>query len=396
MFHTLLRDIDFQHVKAFCQTLPEGVRVAYKQQPVQIPKIVSSFANTFGGIWVIGVETNKATNMPLLPIQGIPAQPGIEEQITQACWNGVYPPLTPEIKVIPADPGRVVVVVRMPESIEAPHAIENTTRVYIRTNSITQPIQFAEMDRIEYLLKRRHSPEHRREQMIEATVSRAGVQPPCLQVIIGPKYPYQPLLTEDQLTERLQSMPTFPGYRNRPWSMRRIQQGFISLQNPHMSFPSECFEVNLYGLISYAQFLESGNFEGTSYIRLVPLVIRIGAVLRMAAFLLKETTTNLFIRVCLEGLAKYMIVADHTSTGLGVILEPVDPSRPPTQNPPQALENTIVAETDALRETLDEEFTAHVTELVRRLMWAFDWADIWAIASRTAAILQTNGLDQSN
>lgn len=37
--------------KCSCRSFPEGVRVQYKQEPTRsIPKIVSSFANTVGGI----------------------------------------------------------------------------------------------------------------------------------------------------------------------------------------------------------------------------------------------------------------------------------------------------------------------------------------------------------
>jgi predicted HTH transcriptional regulator len=63
MFRTPLQDVDFQQVETFCHEWPEGVRVEYRQEITQIPKIVSSFANTMGGIWLIGVKTDRKTNM---------------------------------------------------------------------------------------------------------------------------------------------------------------------------------------------------------------------------------------------------------------------------------------------------------------------------------------------
>lgn len=55
MFHTPLGQITFEQVVDFCKTFPEGVRVEYKQEPTKhIAKIISSFANTVGGIWIIG------------------------------------------------------------------------------------------------------------------------------------------------------------------------------------------------------------------------------------------------------------------------------------------------------------------------------------------------------
>ena len=49
----------------------------------------------------------------------------------------------------------MVVVVRVDESVQAPHAIEGSTRVYVRTGSITQPYELSDVDRISYMLKRR-------------------------------------------------------------------------------------------------------------------------------------------------------------------------------------------------------------------------------------------------
>ena len=136
MFNTPLNEIDFDKVVAFCKEWPEGVRVEYKEEPANIPKVVSSFANTSGGVWVIGVRTDNR-NMPILPLCGYASRPGVEEQITQSSYQGTYPPIIPSVKVIPfpSDPSKVVAVVKVLESIEAPHAIENSTKVFVRVNT---------------------------------------------------------------------------------------------------------------------------------------------------------------------------------------------------------------------------------------------------------------------
>ena len=46
-------------IEAFCREWAEGVRVEYKSEIAHIPKIISSFANTLGGIFIIGVETDE-------------------------------------------------------------------------------------------------------------------------------------------------------------------------------------------------------------------------------------------------------------------------------------------------------------------------------------------------
>ena len=121
-----------------------------------IPKIVSSFANTYGGVFLIGVEADQTKNEVIFPIQGIPQRNGIEEQIRQSALTGIYPGVIPEIKLVDVpNSNNLVVVVRVDESVQAPHAIQNSTRTYIRTGSITQPYELADMDRISHMLKRR-------------------------------------------------------------------------------------------------------------------------------------------------------------------------------------------------------------------------------------------------
>jgi hypothetical protein len=207
MFHTPLNEITFEQVENFCKTFPEGVRVEYKQEPTKhIPKIISSFANTVGGIWIIGVEADKTTNLPKLPLEGMKRMAGIQEQITQSAQTGIYPSITPDVRVldVPGKPDRMIVVVKVSESIEAPHAIENSTKVYIRTAATTEPYDLADMDRIEYLLKRRQQPERRREELIGEMASRSAyaLVVPGVRVVVSPVYPRGLLIPREGLFER--------------------------------------------------------------------------------------------------------------------------------------------------------------------------------------------------
>src|SRR5262249_47297698 len=101
LFSSPLHSLEFRKIEEFCRNWPEGVRVDYKRELVaqHIPKIVSSFANTSGGVWIIGVGTD-VMNRPVFPIRGFPRTAGIEERITQSCYQNLYPPLLPEIQII--------------------------------------------------------------------------------------------------------------------------------------------------------------------------------------------------------------------------------------------------------------------------------------------------------
>ena len=94
MFTKPIDEITFEDVESFCQEWAEGIRVEYKREirvNTHIPKIVSSFANTYGGIFLIGVEADQTKNEVIFPIQGIPQRNGIEEQIQQSALTGIYP-----------------------------------------------------------------------------------------------------------------------------------------------------------------------------------------------------------------------------------------------------------------------------------------------------------------
>ena len=114
MFNLTKEEITFEAIEAFCREWQEGIRVEYKQQLTKdIPKIVSSFANTQGGIFIIGVNANQTDNKVLFPIQGIPKTEGIEERIVQSAITGIYPSVIPEVSIIEVpDTDNVIIVVR--------------------------------------------------------------------------------------------------------------------------------------------------------------------------------------------------------------------------------------------------------------------------------------------
>ena len=195
MFTKLAADITLSDVEDFCREFGEGVRVEYKQEIRHIPKIVSSFANTLGGIFIIGVETDQ-NNKVKLPIQGIPNKSGIEEQIQQSALTGIYPAVIPEVIICEvSNTSNVVIIIRVDESPQAPHAIQNSTTVYIRPSSITQPykLELAEIDRIEYMLKRREDSQTTTRQILERTEERVKslfrTNEPNLTAIAHPVFP---------------------------------------------------------------------------------------------------------------------------------------------------------------------------------------------------------------
>ena len=175
MFLRPLSELEFSHVETFCKEFSEGIRVEYKSGMISnIPKAISAFANTLGGILIIGVEVEKVSNRVKFPIKGMNKEKGIEDKIINSSLKGIYPSIVPEVRVldVPDQKDKVIVVIKVHESIEAPHAIQNSSRIYIRTGSQSQPYELAEIDRIEYLLKRRSKPEALKQDMMRMSEER--------------------------------------------------------------------------------------------------------------------------------------------------------------------------------------------------------------------------------
>ena len=376
LFSSPLHSIEFRQIEEFCRHWPEGVRVEYKRElvPHHIPKTVCSFANTSGGVWIIGVGTD-VMNRPVFPIHGFPRTAGIEERITQSCYQNLYPPLLPEIKIIdvPGAGGHVVAVVQILESLEAPHAIENSTKVYIRTNSTTEIVQLAEIDRIEYLLKRRQQPEEKREKLIEDMRGRSSVGPPAIRIVVSPRYPWRSILGEDVLLTRLKEL-SHPGtYANLRNFIRLVRGGFMSNEvHPSVAQAPYHFEANFHGIISCYVTL---GMDGPR-VFLDQIVREIGRGLNLARYLLKGTQVNLLVRVQLLGVKDSMIIASGWQGDL------------------RSLEEVVQAEDNLTLERLDDAllFPDHIAELVRQLMWSFNVANREQITQAIKAILTKHGL----
>ena len=262
MFTKPADEINFSDIETFCGEYSEGVRVEYKREIKHIPKIVSSFANTQGGILLIGAETD-INNKVVFPIQGIPNNGGIQEQIQQSALTGIYPPVMPEVIIcdVPGPTKNVVVIVRAHESQQAPHGIQNSNQVYIRAGSITQPYKLADIDRIEYLLKRRERPQgiiqqilNRMEARAQACIEKQYKSYPYLSLICHPVFPYRPIISPPKIVGFLRKnqvkthrIPFKEGEVD--FGTRRVTGGICVIGR------SFYYEINEYGILYYGEVL---------------------------------------------------------------------------------------------------------------------------------------------
>jgi predicted HTH transcriptional regulator len=136
LFTVPIGEITADDVNAFLDSdLEEGPRLDYKEAdpakviPEDSVEVVCAFANTYGGLLILGVKADQITNRPILR-DGLPLIKGLEERITSRCYDAIVPPISPEVKVCPfkSDPAlpsedKAFVVVRVSPSPAVPHAL---------------------------------------------------------------------------------------------------------------------------------------------------------------------------------------------------------------------------------------------------------------------------------
>jgi hypothetical protein len=240
-------------IRAFCARFNEGIRVEYKStfdENVRraVPKVVSSFANSLGGVLIIGV--NAPDGAPQDPIEGFVARAEeLRLTVESLCIQNISPSVFPRVTVVNGDlAGRVFLVIEVDDSWEAPHTIENSKRVYVRTGDAANPYDLAEVDLIIDLVRRRAEPQALRAKMLRMARERADL---CLpnaaiqaQVGIAPLYPRRPLCTRDTTWDFLSTQPYRSG-RFFPFNtLRRVEDGTASFD-----LNKQYGQLNVFGAI---------------------------------------------------------------------------------------------------------------------------------------------------
>lgn len=243
LFTKPITEIQFEDIENFCkERIPEGIKVEYKSDfpnNKKLAKVVASFANTYGGIVLIGV--NESDSKPILPIKGIDYFKGIYEKINSICLKSIEPPVFPEIQIcpIPEKSNKVVVIIRVEESDETPHRVEHNTKVYIRMAGQSEPV-LAPFEEIEWLM-------HRREKAIqnkERLLARAEL-----------RFREQPLFEKFAAFKKMHLIPLYPSK-----VLVDIDNLDIAIKNARLRLQGEEFPFNL---TSWKSLNESIIFEET-------------------------------------------------------------------------------------------------------------------------------------
>ena len=395
MFTKSAANITFSDIEEFCRESDEGVRVEYKREIQHIPKVVSSFANTLGGIFIIGVETDQ-NNRVKFPIQGISNRNGISEQIQQSALTGIYPAVIPEVIICDVpNTDNVVVIIRVDESPQAPHAIQNSTRVYVRTGSITQPYdepQLSEIDRIEYMLKRREDSQTTARQILERTEERIkslfDTNEPNLTVVARPVFPYRPVIATADIYD-------FASKNGLVWNdySSRVAGGF-SVSTIRHNNPYEYWELNEYGIVYHRATLDRrtstfASKETEDYLDFRQIVSTIGELIQKAQSFYErcEYLGNIEIKMQLREVfgKKLGFDGSYNETSL---------KKFDSIKRQQCLDSQVLASTQCFPIDLmeREKFIGIVDQLAGQLLWAFNIDNPMERKELVKRILERRGL----
>jgi len=279
IFTKPITEVTYEDVISFCkQGIGEGPNLDYKRDfpPSGLEKTISAFANTSGGVILIGVEDEDSK--PRYPFEGIDYKDKLEERVWNIIVDNIYPPVFPEIKVCTSgNKAKAFVVIRVPQSNETPHAIYNHTQVYVRTGNRNKPEDLATVEQIEWLTNRRKKSEDFRESLYQRAEERfrnvceqkkAKIPFAEFTLSFSPLYPQKAFTIVDNLEDILNQMKVTSEGREFPWlpaysSLQPIQDGMVSFfLNEQNGFITHT-EINKFGLFFYKEDLGWGPSTGS-------------------------------------------------------------------------------------------------------------------------------------
>jgi hypothetical protein len=362
-----INEIEFEDVKAFCnEQIEENSRLEYKRafsskdEKKQIAKEISAFANTHGGIILVGVD--EKDRKPKVPIDGIAYVKGFNEKVTSIALKNIYPPVFPEIQVCEFGDNleKAVVVIRVQESDETPHTVERTTGIYVRVNSQNEP-QRAPYEEVEWLMNRREKAVENRERLLRRAEERFDNQPlrknfkAFQSVSVIPVFPHAPLVALKNLSDIADKSKVSVHNCDFPLtSQYKTAHESIVYETQHSANPFLNYtEINLFGLIFSKNEKKVNLFEAAHMIE---------GVLRFSL--------NFYEKVGYWGL----ILISLSFEGIkGGILTSSTRSPDPFERPlgSSDFDDSITLERKITVRELSERFDEIVKDLFNEFLWSF-------------------------
>jgi len=268
-----LEDVTYDILEVFCQQqAEEDIDLDYKAAfPNDIDRIICAFANTQGGIILLGISEHGKRRIPICPPGGIEGDPDVlRQRILNKAYDAIYPPVEPEVKVVsvPGTNNHVVVVRVTPSSLL--HAVDHRSRIYIRSLDNNRGYALASLPTLQWLWDKRSASTAFRNSLVDAALARASstaigfpegysqqdwLNSPHLWISICPAFPqHPPPIHPRALLDAANSLgevrSTWRNVDRRvPWQQnqwRTIGSG-VCIQNRGFPYTAQYIELGLHG-----------------------------------------------------------------------------------------------------------------------------------------------------
>src|SRR5258706_775234 len=239
-----IESIEIDDIIGFCALKrEENIDLDYKSNwPSDLEKVICSFANTQGGIILIGVDEEEKTRKPKLPINGIEGEKSsIYQRVMNIASDGIYPPISPEVRIceLSNQENKFVVLIRILPS-RLMHSTDRRRRIYVRVADNSRGYDLASVSDLEWLWQRKTLLEEKREEIYRSAIDHSSSKAipwnsvedeqnwnivPKLHISIIPSFPSDDKSIEtDQLLKIVHSLPQVRSSwknvdRKTPWNI---------------------------------------------------------------------------------------------------------------------------------------------------------------------------------
>lgn len=194
--HIYLRDLNTVQSKdlADLTEVVEGWFLEYKErmtEPAKLAKSLSSFANSHGGLLIIGIRENQKTRKldSFVPM-GIAAAENCVTQVRNAAIAHLVPAPFFETKIIEVPSltldyeQRWIVLVKVPRGFDGPY-LHSSGCIYSRVGDSAAPIQLHDIGLIERLWSQRKEQKEKLRSRIDFLSSQTKKRNPCVTIVVS-------------------------------------------------------------------------------------------------------------------------------------------------------------------------------------------------------------------
>ncbi len=405
-----LSSFTFTSIQEFAQEgKPEGIQLDYKkdfQVDEKTSQLVSAFANTRGGVILIGITEDRTTGIPT-NWDGIPN--GRHDEHVAQVIAGISPIPHYEVHTTDEQNGKVFVLIRVFEGDETPYYPHNDSNLWVRTGNIKKSVEIASPEHAELLYKKaeraglgrmhnrdradrnfgtflqnaekkrlRDIENEKADYMLKKSrgdempefVSRidkypVGYDSGILKIILQPYFPHEefvkprdtePIIRDSHVNNMVYDFPVRQLWHSIPEGMLYFdwQTGVI------------CQQVFSNGLIFSAHDIKRQTQTG-------PAATHIGWFTG-ELFVVLKGSKNILERMGYQG----SVIGQMTVTGLlGANVNPIVRSMFPGENSSSAFDNyswDIETDTNILAD--EEKIREYVADITKDIHWSFDHKDI--------------------